>query len=971
MLLFGHRTLINLFLPPVFPYILSPVLCTFVFNLKLCLYVVVEAERVSAATKTASALKSKYNFMANKKSAAATGQGQGRQHQPHPAPSSSESSPEKAGKPSVMGVSSFQKMPVSKSLFMNPTVSVTDVIQEKIQKQLEEEGEAEEAGEEGEDRDKTAAQRGKDAEMDASRKESSEVAVEKRGGPEEVTGKTGVEEGKKGDEAKVEKEEKEIEVERKEGGEMAVTARGSRDEADADVEGELSSDSAEILTDDESSSDREDPVLEKALTGREGGATVVEKTGVEKTAKAAVTLKGVDTSAPVVAGAAKTETRAEKKMIDAEKSVTGVEKAAAGTQRSVQGVDKIASGAEKPKIIVTGVEKAAAGAQRSVQGAEKIASGAEKPKAGVLQIMPEGRKTSTSESSISKEPRPSEGSQVSEAKAVTPKAAVDSDNDGSKAPSLAKEHRLPGVVPSALPPTKFGSDSVAMERSPKSGVEYKDALLKTIEACKGKLGIKNVEEIAETMDISDDEDNLDRDLDIKAKGSGAEIQDDLRKDSKIVGEKAADIPKAGGDKVQTQDVSKVGQRKCQGDKGDSPKETSSSSPPSSDLTEVRQGKAGDSGNSVVSSPSGNRSTKTEAIPTVKERVATDCGDPPKACNEKGGTTLSPPTPQSLTSAYTSIKSIPAGKSSDREDARVISRSSKLVSELTKPLTKSPKPVSEPSVPVSASPAPVSKSSALVSLLGKDNSKQSVSGNSTSVVMVTNKTPSTKVTRVGPEVPKPGSVTVAPSPVSSASNQNSSMKPKPWTDSASSNSVTHKIKPITIDDDDEPGLLMEVESEAEHDSLIIDLDEEDLDLNESESQKSSTDESLRELAPSPAVMKNISKRQDDILRRNLSEPAKKANPSSTARSSPSLVTSSSPSVLSSLSTLSSSSSSSMSASAPCVMIDVRSLSGTEHDWKEGSGTQPPQSQSQPQSNSARDPVVELPSPPPYILHEFRV
>ena len=150
-----------------------------------------EAEKVSAATKTASALKSKYTFMASKKSAAVTGQGQGqgRQHQLPQAPSSSDSSPETAEKSAWKAASSSGKTPMSRSQFWNPTVSVMDIIQGKIQMQqeLDDEGQA---GRDQAGRGKTAEQTRRDAaEKDASGKGSSQKAAEKCEEAETVAGK--------------------------------------------------------------------------------------------------------------------------------------------------------------------------------------------------------------------------------------------------------------------------------------------------------------------------------------------------------------------------------------------------------------------------------------------------------------------------------------------------------------------------------------------------------------------------------------------------------------------------------------------------------------------------------------------------------------------------------------------------------------------------------------------------------------
>ena len=217
-----------------------------------------EAEKVSAATKTASALKSKYTFMASKKSAAVTGQGQGRQHQLPLAPSSSDSSPETAEKSAWKAASSSGKTPMSRSQFWNPTVSVTDIIQGKIQMELDGEGQA---GRDQAGRGETAEQTCRDAaEKDASGKGSSQKAAEKceeaetvagkregleevagkRDGPEKAAGKkcegaeklagrsggeSAVEEGKKGAGGKAEKEERKINAKRKEGGTTAAPAR--------------------------------------------------------------------------------------------------------------------------------------------------------------------------------------------------------------------------------------------------------------------------------------------------------------------------------------------------------------------------------------------------------------------------------------------------------------------------------------------------------------------------------------------------------------------------------------------------------------------------------------------------------------------------------------------------------------------------------------------------------------------------
>ena len=1083
-----------------------------------------EAEKVSAATKTASALKSKYTFMASKKSAAVTGQGQGqgRQHQLPQAPSSSDSSPETAEKSAWKAASSSGKTPMSRSQFWNPTVSVTDIIQGKIQMQqeLDDEGQA---GRDQAGRGETAEQMCRDAaEKDTSGKGSSQKAAEKceeaetvvgkhegleevvgkRNGPEKAAGKkcegaeklggrsggeSAVEEGKKGAGGRAEKEERKINAKRKEGGKTAAPARKSQGEVDA--EGELSSDSAEFLMLDESCCVAEEPAMEKTSLGHERSAAGwAEQAVVETVTEAAAMLKGGDASAPSIADSVRTESRVDKKVVD-------------------------------PRKIGVDVEEVAAGAQKSARAAEKAPTGEDKPKAGggkQTTTTPGGEKASwSSDATLSEGQTLSAGSGAWEEKAVAPK--VPDSEEGSKMPSSEKGgRRLVGAPSAPALLTNPSPEYVAQrEKSPKSGAEYKDALMKTIEACKGKLGIVDIEEIGEPRDVSDD-DTVGDDQDIKANQDGPKANQDRPKDSQTVGGKAADMAEAGEDKVRTPAVPKAGHGKCAGDKVNLPKETSYPVV-SSESTWGRQGGAGDSGipvGKVVTAPPGSSSLKpeaapgaedkveatptakdkveatptakdkveaapiakdkaeaaptakdkveaaptakdkaeaaptakdkveaaptakdkveaaptakdkveaaptakhkveaaptakdkveaaptakdkveaaptakhkVEAIPTAKDKVeatpstkdkmAAECVEEAltKASGRKVRTSSAPST------SYTSIKSIPGGKSSEQGGAKLAPVSSKLVFELTKPLAKSPTPVSERAVLVSASSRPVSKSSGPVLSVGKDAPGQTVSATGSGApVVVMNKNPVTKVTTGAEAASKPGPVVaVVSKAVPTAPRDNSGVKPDPVSDHASLSSAScSKIRPITIndDDDDELGLLMEVESEAEHDSLIIDLDEDDLDLNENGSQQSPASDFVRELSPSPAVLKNLPEGPKGILRKKLTESVTKVKTSSTARSSPSSVSLSGTSLLSSLSSSSSSSSSSTAAlsSAPCVMIDVRSLSGTEHDWQEGASTQQAaQSQSQPHSSPVGDAVVELPSPPPYVFHEFR-
>ena len=1065
-----------------------------------------EAEKVSAATKTASALKSKYTFMASKKSAAVTGQGhgQGRQHQLPPASSSSDSSPETAEKSAWKAASSSGKTPMSRSQFWNPTVSVTDIIQGKIQMQqeLDDEGQA---GRDQAGRGETAEQTRRDAaEKDASGKGSSQKAAEKceeaetvagkREGPEEVAGKRDgpekaagkkcegaeklggrsggesvVEEGKKRSGGRAEKEERKINAKRKEGGKTAAPARKSQGEADA--EGELSSDSAELLMVDESCCVAEDPAVEKTSLGRERSAAHrAEQAGVETVTEAAAMLKGGDASAPAITDTVRTESRVDKKVVNPRK--TGV-----------------------------GVEEVAAGAQKSARGAEKAPTGEDKPEGGggkQTTTTPGGEKASwSSDATLSEGQTPSAGSGAWEEKAVAPK--VPDSAEGSKMPSSEKGgwHLVGAPSAPALLTNPCPEYVTQREKSPKSGAEYKDALMKTIEACKGKLGIVDIEEIGEPRDVSDD-DTVSDDQDIKGNQDGPKANQDRPKDSQTVGSKAADVAKAGEDKVRTPAVPKAGHGKCAGDKVNLPKETLSYPVVSSESMGGRQGGAGDSSipvGKVVTAPPGSSSLKTEAEPSAKDKlgaaptakdkveaspaakdkveatptakgkvettpIAKDKVEAPPTAKDKVEATPSamdkmeasptakdkveavpstkdkveaaptakdkveaapstkhkveavptakdkveaaPSTKdkmaaecveEALTKApgkkvktssasstsYTSIKSIPGGKSSEQGGAKLAPVSSKLVFELTKPLAKSPTPVSERAVLVSASSRPVSKSSGPVLSVGKDTSGQAVSGTGSGapVVMVMNKHPVTKVTTGAEAASKPGPVAaVVSKAVPTVPCDNSGVKPDPVSDHASLSSAScNKIRPITIndDDDDELGLLMEVESEAEHDSLIIDLDEDDLDLNENGSQQSPASDFVRELSPSPAVLKNLPEGPKGILRKKLTESVTKVKTSSTACSSPSSVSLSGASLLSSLSSSSSSSSSSTAAlsSAPCVMIDVRSLSGTEHDWQEGASTQQAaQSQLQPHSSPVGDAVVELPSPPPYVFHEFR-
>ena len=1045
-----------------------------------------EAEKVSAATKTASALKSKYTFMASKKSAAVTGQGQGqgRQHQLPQAPSSSDSSPETAEKSAWKAASSSGKTPMSRSQFWNPTVSVTDIIQGKIQRQqeLDDEGQAgrgqagrgetaeqtcrdaaAEKDTSGKGSSQKAAEKCEEAETAAGKHEGLEEVVGKRNGPEKGAGKkcegaeklggrgggeSAVEEGKKGAGGRAEKEERKINAKRKEGGKTAAPVRKSQGEADA--EGELSSDSAELLMLDESCCVAEEPAMEKTSLGHERSAAGrAEQAVVETVTEAAAMLKGGNASAPSIADSVRTESRVDKKVVD-------------------------------PRKIGVDVEEVAAGVQKSARGAEKATTGEDKPEAGggkQTTTTPGGEKASwSSDATLSEGQTLSAGSGAWEEKAVAPK--VPDSEEGSKMPSSEKgDRRLVGAPSAPALLTNPCPEYVAQrEKSPKSGAEYKDALMKTIEACKGKLGIVDIEEIGEPRDVSDD-DTVGDDPDIKANQDGPKANQDRPKDSQTVGGKAADMAEAGEDKVRTPAVPKAGHGKCAGDKVNLPKETSYPVV-SSESIGGRQGGAGDSGipvGKVVTAPPGSSSLKpeaapgaedkveatptakdkveaapiakdkveaaptakdtveaaptakdkaeaaptakdkveaaptakdkveaaptakdkveaaptakhkVEAIPTAKDKVeatpstkdkmAAECVEEAltKAAGRKVRTSSAPST------SYTSIKSIPGGKSSEQGGAKLAPVSSKLVFELTKPLAKSPTPVSERAVLVSASSRPVSKSSGPVLSVGKDAPGQTVSGTGSGapVVVVMNKNPVTKVTTGAEAASKPGPVVaVVSKAVPTAPRDNSGVKPDPVSDHASLSSAScSKIRPITIndDDDDELGLLMEVESEAEHDSLIIDLDEDDLDLNENGSQQSPASDFVRELSPSPAVLKNLPEGPKGILRKKLTESVTKVKTSSSARSSPSSVSLSGTSLLSSLSSSSSSSSSSTAAlsSAPCVMIDVRSLSGTEHDWQEGASTQQAaQSQSQPHSSPVGDAVVELPSPPPYVFHEFR-
>ena len=1040
-----------------------------------------EAEKVSAATKTASALKSKYTFMASKKSAAVTGQGQGqgRQHQLPQAPSSSDSSPETAEKSAWKAASSSGKTPMSRSQFWNPTVSVTDIIQGKIQMQqeLDDEGQA---GRDQAGRGKTAEQTCRDAaEKDASGKGSSQKAAEKceeaetvagkhegleevagkRDGPEKAAGKkcegaeklggrsggeSVVEEGQKGAGGRAEKEERKINAKRKEGGKTAAPARKSQGEADA--EGELSSDSAELLMVDELCCVAEDPAVEKTSLGRERSAAHrVEQAGVETVPEAAAMLKGGDASAPAITDTVRTESRVDEKVVDPWKVGVGVEEVAAGAQKSARGAEKALTGEDKPE--------GGGGKQTTTT------PGGEKALWSRDATLPEGQTLSA-------------GSGAWEEKAVAPKGPDSA--EGSKMPSSEKGGRhLVGAPSAPALLTNPCPEYVAQrEKSPKSGAEYKDALMKTIEACKGKLGIVDIEEIGEPRDVSDD-DTVSDDQDIKANQDGPEANRDRPKDSQTVGSKAADVAEAGEDKVRTPAVPEAGHGKCAGDKVNLPKETLSYPVVSSESTGGRQGGAGDSSipvGKVVTVPPGSSSLKAEAEPGAKDKlgaaptakdkveaspaakdkveatptakgkvettpIAKDKVEAPPTAKDKVEATPSavdkmeaspaakdkveaapstqhkmeasptakdkveaaPSTKdkmaaecveEALTKApgrkvktssasstsYTSIKSIPGGKSSEQGGAKLAPVSSKLVFELTKPLAKSPTPVSERAVLVSASSRPVSKSSGPVLSVGKDAPGQAVSGTGSGapVVVVMNKNPVTKVTTGAEAASKPGPVVSKAVPT--APRDSSGVKPDPVSDHASLSSAScNKIRPITIndDDDDELGLLMEVESEAEHDSLIIDLDEDDLDLNENGSQQSPASDFVRELSPSPAVLKNLPEGPKGILRKKLTESVTKVKTSSTARSSPSPVSLSGASLLSSLSSSSSSSSTAALSSAPCVMIDVRSLSGTEHDWQEGASTQQAaQLQSQPHSSPVGDAVVELPSPPPYVFHEFR-
>ena len=145
------------------------------------------------------------------------------------------------------------------------------------------------------------------------------------------------------------KEERKINAKRKEGGKTAAPARKSQGEADA--EGELSSDSAELLMVDELCCVAEDPAVEKTSLGRERSAAHrVEQAGwMEMVTEAAAMLKGGDASAPAITDTVRTESRVDKKVVGPRKVGVDVEEVAAGVQKSARGAEKAPTDEDKPE----------------------------------------------------------------------------------------------------------------------------------------------------------------------------------------------------------------------------------------------------------------------------------------------------------------------------------------------------------------------------------------------------------------------------------------------------------------------------------------------------------------------------------------------------------------------------------------------------------------------------------------------
>ncbi|XP_076457219.1 uncharacterized protein LOC143291271 [Babylonia areolata] len=912
-------------------------------------FAVRETEKVSATSKTASAVKIKYSSMASKKSTTTTtptkpSQGLQQQgfHQLSPLPSS----PETAEKAIRKALSDCGRTSASKSRFINPTVSVTDIIQQKMQwgtGPVEEEARSE-SGKDMSDETKFRV-------SDLQRAEKLVVKIESSPeSGEEVVGKDQTAQDKMTEEKSKD---------------SVTAAKGTSKEQGSDSKAAESRTAA--LTSTEKKQEKQS---EKTAKGAGTGTAIEHKVPTDQEEKGQSAESCEDQTDRDSAGqqdeGRSERTNKDKAISQHTQDTNGKDGTTENPEKSVSGKklseEEVEAGhdlaSKKDAEIRQGKEKESHTAQKNeeteaVAAADSVAENKETsdtvPSKNVKPATSVERSANTKETENNTVH--TQCSESAECSAVKETASSSVPETAKTSPDASAEQST-ATPPPASPSSNNSSELPTQNLSPQSAVEYKAALLKTIEACKGKLGITNVEEVQDPMEVSDDEEShhsqddgardgdtetalesqvssdsqdsrISLDMEVDS-GSCSTSKSGEKSDFEAFSEKTAESNTESVDMLDAADTEKCESefrsgKSLQSD-SDSVSGTSKLLNNSSAETVVDENSDADVrlvSKDVTSHPTytsdtgmskGSKPAAASEVHVVQDkstcpnsRAANSFRDSSEVCSVE--TTQSPSPSQSRSGEHLDTASSVSEKV-DENRTTFISQSEK------------PKKVGS-----SEQPKTVSESSARnISVLRQKASSKVVCA----PLNVTNACRDKDATSV--------SSVVSSKPLSKSSNRES----RTSTDTSAAGST---VNPITIMDDDEPTLLMEVETEAEKDDpLVINVDEDDHDKSENEcipSQKSNRCGFVKELAPSEAMLKSMSKEKSSVLSKKVQEqPRKKVKVTSSGSRS---------------SVVSSSTSSQSLTSEPCEMMicDVRSLSGTFHEWKEDSSKQPASLPKQPQ------------------------
>ncbi|KAL8623727.1 hypothetical protein ACOMHN_004790 [Nucella lapillus] len=990
-----------------------------------------EAEKVSAVSKTVSAVKSKYSSLVIKKCT------------PTKAPALSQrapaSSPDTAEKAIRKALNDCGRTAASKSRFINPVVSVTDIIQRKIHRHQElDRGdtgtESAETGTKSAETGTESAETGTESAETGT--ESAETGTEsaETGTESAETGtesaETGTEPGEMGTQSgEMGTQSKEMVTE---SGEMGTQSGETGTES-----GETGSGSGEIGTGETGTESGENRVsATKAVEtieencAEEGLPSSKERDGVhqdkpsqDKTAEEqSLATQTVTAERPSKTQGSSDETQVkttEAEVVseresdtlekEPEREVIVKNKALRDTaERSEKGgcerlgVTNKQDGARKEEEEKPGNREKSSGETPLVENSQVSATDdqsehssasmksiqesctEEKKEESTMEVCgSEKSKTCVTDHSDAVKPGTSmDRSARGLSKSCDERRAVSSENVTDSTPDSTSEQ----VEFSSSPPVspKSSSGVVTTTVSPQSGQEYRDSLLKTIEACKGKLGITHVDDdVEEPMDVSDDDDEsilskntqgrdgesetvaesqvssdsqdsrIDLEMEVDQKLE-SETSSQKRLESEADSDSTLDMFSAASDgSGQTQHSEKEGGSSTEvGEAQHSEKEGGSS-------TEVGEAqhseKEGGSSTEVGEAQHSRARTKTDQLHSdagarsgLKDMVTNL-----PSSSAPGVDRLAKPTEDPDCSVGKGVVTHNKGSNVDSESTVSCPEDSQ-VYQIEATSSQSNAATYSVIKPSGSKMAGSSKVAGLSSVLEKDTEKctksasewgKGVSSNQGKMLLNFSAQVSSSVSSESSSDDREASQVG-----DGVSCQSPCQAVQPTAKTATGTlSGTSRVSAITINDDDEPSLLMEVETaERDEEALVIDLDEENSDTNESNTStpdKSTLSGFVKELAPSPGILKGLSKSPSNVSPKKTRKLSKKKQVLSADLTVPS----------------------SVASSEPCGMMisDVRSLSGLMHEWKEDGNKEslPPPSLPPPAPVPASLPQHQPQPPPP--------